>query len=242
MSSNPAGRPYWSLTSLAGRGVILNGAANSVGFAIAERVLEAGASLLAVDTDGGELEKMQRALSSVGAMHSLAADATRASEIDRLLEYATAVLPNLFGLVHNVGAKCWTRLPTMTDAMWKGLLETRLTTTASCIRAFSRAASCLDGASIVVVATPDVQIDRATRPEVFDYTSAELDRFVHVTAIEVASPTLRVNAIAPGTPASRRANADDTARLAAFYLSDLSSAVCGATLPATSGAAPVTLG
>jgi 3-oxoacyl-[acyl-carrier protein] reductase len=88
---------------LAGRIGIVTGAARGIGYAIAERLLQAGASVVLWDLDADALGSAGKALSAHGAVTAERVDITREEEVAR----ATAAASQRFGridlLVNNAG-------------------------------------------------------------------------------------------------------------------------------------------
>ncbi|TML10818.1 MAG: SDR family NAD(P)-dependent oxidoreductase, partial [Actinobacteria bacterium] len=87
--ADPSAESLSRLVSLSGRGVIVTGAGQGLGFAIAQRAVEAGASVLIADRDG---DRAQRAASLLGT-ESFVCDVTDSAQVEHMMTAARRVLP-----------------------------------------------------------------------------------------------------------------------------------------------------
>lgn len=244
-------RSLRELTSLEGRGVIVTGAARGLGYAIAARAREAGATLLLVDRDESVLAA---AAERLGCDYAVA-DLTDSEQASAVVDLASQLLPSLYGLVNNVGVfSPAADAAEMTDEQWHHIVQTDLSTAFYCSRSFAQRASPDTNASIVM--NGSIESVRG-RPRLAHYTAAKFGMvgLAQTLAIDFGKRNIRVNVIAPGLavtestsgspivsdpqqraawgtalPAGRMAVPDDIARVALFYLSDLSLFVTGTTL------------
>ena len=249
--ADPSSKSLHELVSLAGRGVVITGAARGLGYAIAARVREAGAEVLLVDNDRPLLEAAAARLES----SIYVADVTDSAEVDAMMRVAAKSLPNLAGLVNNVGVfSPAAHAEEMSDEVWRHILDTGLTSAFYCSRAFVRERNPEVGASIVMNGSIESVRGRA---KLAHYTAAKFGMvgLTQTLAIDLGAKNVRVNLIGPGLvvtestmassfvsdpverarwganlPAGRMAVTDDVARVALFFLSDLSTFVTGTTL------------
>jgi NAD(P)-dependent dehydrogenase (short-subunit alcohol dehydrogenase family) len=249
--ADPSAEPLATLVSLAGRGVVVTGAGQGLGLAIAQRAVEAGASLLLVDRDP---DRVHHAAAVVGAA-SFVCDVTDSAQVDSMMESARQVLPNMYGLVNNVGVFSPAVSATeMSDDVWRLIVETGLTSAFYCSRAFAKVVDPSIGGSIVM--NGSIESVRG-RPKLAHYTATKFGMvgLAQTLAIDFGPRNIRVNVIGPGLvatestaasafvsdpreraawgaalPAGRMAVPDDVARVALFFLSDLSTFVTGTTL------------
>lgn len=249
--ADPSANPLSQLVSLADRGVIVTGAGQGLGFAIAQRAVEAGAAVLVVDRDA---ERAQRAATVLHA-EWVAADVTDSAQVDEMMAEARRRLPTVHGLVNNVGvfAPAVTAAD-MSDQTWHAIVETGLSSAFYCARAFARIVDPAIGGTIVM--NGSIESVRG-RPKLAHYTAAKFGMvgLTQTLAIDFGPLNIRVNVIGPGLvatestsaspfvsdtaqraawgealPAGRMALPDDVARVALFFLSDLSAFVTGTTL------------
>ena len=239
------------LVSLADRGVIVTGGGQGLGFAIAQRAVEAGAAVLIVDRDA---DRAQRAAAALRA-EWMTADVTDSAQVDAMMTEARHRLPGVHGLVNNVGvfAPAVTAAD-MSDDTWHSIVDTGLTSAFYCARAFANVVDPIAGGTIVM--NGSIESVRG-RPKLAHYTAAKFGMvgLAQTLAIDFGPRNIRVNVIGPGLvatestaasayvsdpaqreawgealPAGRMALPDDVARVALFFLSDLSAFVTGTTL------------
>ena len=93
---------YWSATSLAGKSVIVTGAAQGIGRGIADALTERGASVLITDINADKLAAAHAALEDSGArVESIVADVTAADSAAIIVDAAINAFGRLDGLVNN---------------------------------------------------------------------------------------------------------------------------------------------
>jgi NAD(P)-dependent dehydrogenase (short-subunit alcohol dehydrogenase family) len=249
--ADPSAESLSRLVSLSGRGVIVTGGGQGLGFAIAQRAVEAGASVLIADRDG---DRAERAASLLGT-ESFVCDVTDSAQVEHMMTAARRVLPNLYGLVNNVGVFSPAAAGVeMSDEVWRLIIDTGLTSAFYCSRSFARAVDPSIGGSIVM--NGSIESVRG-RPKLAHYTATKFGMvgLAQTLAIDFGARNIRVNVIGPGLvatestasspfvsdaeqraawgaalPAGRMALPDDVARVALFFLSDLSAFVTGTTL------------
>jgi NAD(P)-dependent dehydrogenase (short-subunit alcohol dehydrogenase family) len=91
-------------TALAGRAVVVTGAARGIGAGIAEAILEAGGAAVLFDLDLAATEATARKLDPAGARTlALAADVTDAASVVRAAEAAVGRFGSIWGWVNNAG-------------------------------------------------------------------------------------------------------------------------------------------
>ena len=243
--------PLSALISLHGRGVIVTGGGQGLGYAIAQRAVEAGATVLIVDRD----EQRAREAAATLSAEFVVADVTDSAQVDDVMREAQRVLPTLHGLVNNVGVFSPATLATeMSDETWRLIIDTGLTSAFYCSRSFARAVDPSIGGSIVM--NGSIESVRG-RTKLAHYTAAKFGMvgLAQTLAIDFGARNIRVNVIGPGLvatestasspfvsdseqraawgaalPAGRMAVPDDVARVALFFLCDLSAFVTATTL------------
>src|SRR5687768_227045 len=164
---DPSAESLGQLLSLSGRGVVVTGGGQGLGLAIAQRAVEAGASVLIVDRDG---ERAERA-SSLLAVESFVGDMTDSAQVEQMMASAHRALPNLYGLVNNVGVfSPAVSAADMSDDVWRLILDTGLSSAFYCSRAFANAVDPSIGGSIVM--NGSIESVRG-RPKLAHYTAAK---------------------------------------------------------------------
>jgi NAD(P)-dependent dehydrogenase (short-subunit alcohol dehydrogenase family) len=248
---DPSSSTLSQLVSLRGRGVVVTGGGQGLGYAIAQRAAEAGAAVLIVDCDEHRAHLAADALKA----DYIVADVTDSEQVAQVMSEAQRVLPSMYGLVNNVGIFSPAESAVeMSDATWRAILDTGLTSAFFCSRAFAQSVDSTVGGTIVM--NGSIESVRG-RPKLAHYTAAKFGMvgLAQTLAIDFGSRNIRVNVIGPGLvatestaasqhvshpahraawgaalPAGRMAVPDDVARVALFFLSDLSAFVTGTTL------------
>jgi 2-dehydro-3-deoxy-L-rhamnonate dehydrogenase (NAD+) len=108
---------------LAGRRAVVTGGAQGIGYAISERFLRSGASVVLWDIDAGKLDAAAASLSKLGKCEGRVVELTD----DTSVSQAAAALPSIDILVNNAGitggnGKTWELEP----AMWRRVIEVNL--------------------------------------------------------------------------------------------------------------------
>ena len=123
---------------LKGKRVIVTGAARGIGFAIAERLLQSGATVTLWDIELPNLEKAQADLKSAGNVFSVEVDVTQENSIKRGVELTYEHMGDVEILINNAGitggnATVWD----MGITEWQKVLDIDLTGVFLCCRALA---------------------------------------------------------------------------------------------------------
>ena len=111
---------------LAGRVVLVTGAARGLGAAICQELATAGAILLAADRDDGVVAAA-RALRDAGAhAHPLVGDVGSERDVARFIDEAGKQCGRLDAVINNAGTDVTTDLGSLTVAQWDTVLRTNL--------------------------------------------------------------------------------------------------------------------
>ncbi len=208
-----------STAALAGRGALVTGASSGIGRAIALRLAEAGASVLATGRNHDALTRLAKEAAELDlAVHHHAADVTRPADRALLAGAARGELPNLAVVVHSAGL--YHRGP---------IVETPLAELDRLLDVTVRASYALTRTLLpdLIAATGDVVFVNSTQglaagPDVGAYAAAKqaLRAVADSLRAEVAADGVRVCSVFPGRTATpmqqqifaaegRRWNADD---------------------------------
>lgn len=260
--AGPAQAPRPAYADLAGAVVVVTGAAQGIGRAIAERFAANGSRVVVADRNLEGAEEVVSAIAAAGGS-ALASgtDVTDEDQIAAMLTRVTAALGVPDVLVNNVG---WV-LPydpsnsilQMTRADWDQVLELNLTSTFLCTRAFAPAMIERGSGCIVNIAS---NIGRNMDIVTGSHYAAAKAGVLHLTrhvARELADRGVRVNAVAPGvtstpraraatrpetreaivamTPMGRIAEAEEIAGAVLFLASSDASYITGATIDVAGG-------
>ena len=123
---------------LKGKRAIVTGAARGIGFAIAERLLQSGATVTLWDIELPNLEKAQADLKSAGKVFSVGVDVTQENSIKRGVELTYEHMGDVEILINNAGitggnATVWD----MGITEWQKVLDIDLTGVFLCCRALA---------------------------------------------------------------------------------------------------------
>ncbi len=121
-------RTLAELLSLDGRCAVVTGAARGIGYAIADRLAEAGADVLVADVDGKPAEY---AADELAAKHSrrvvgVACDVASPDEVRGLADRAIAEFGRIDVWVNNAGVYPATPVLELTDEQWRHVLAVNL--------------------------------------------------------------------------------------------------------------------
>ncbi len=247
------------MNALAGKSVLVTGAARGIGAAIAEAVVDEGGAVALLDVDPVGAETAAR----LGdAAHFFPCDVRSLSEVQRAVAEAEAALGGLDGLVNNAGINAYFDAVAMTEDEWDTVFAVDLKA------AWLLAKATLPGlierrGAIVNMSSIQAQL---TIEGFFPYAAAKagLEGLTRSLALEYAPVGVRVNAVAPGytdtrllrewldlqpdpeatlgsvvakIPMRRVTDPREVGNAVVFLLSDQASAITGTTLAVDCGLA-----
>ena len=245
------------MNALAGKSVLVTGAARGIGAAIAEVVVDEGGAVALLDLDPVGAETAAR----LGdAAHFFPCDVRSLADVERAVSGAEAALGGLDGLVNNAGINAYFDAVEMTEEDWDTVFAVDLKA------AWMLAKATLPGlierrGAIVNISSIQAQL---TIEGFFPYAAAKagLEGLTRSLALEYAQAGVRVNAVAPGytqtrlvqewldlqpdpqaaldsavakIPMRRIATPREVGNVVVFLLSDQASAITGATIPVDCG-------
>lgn len=245
---------------LNGRVGLVTGGASGIGYAIADRLVQLGASVLVFDLDGAGAETVARELrdrhggKAVGRQGSV----TSASDIAAALDLAEHELGPVDLLVNNAGFATFSLIVDMPEEDWDSVMGVLVKGTFLCTREFARRAI-ERGEPAAIVNISSLNYTAAT-DGLSHYCAgkAAVSQFTKVAAAEMGRHGIRVNAIAPGlvrtpltegtlttgrmgeeflarTPLGRVGEPEDIARVAALLCSSEAAWITGETISVDGG-------
>ncbi len=247
--------------SLKSKNVLITGAGQGLGYAIAEALIDAGANVAIhyFSSEAGARELQQRAQRTGSKGEIIRADLTRKSEAEGVVEKAVRVLGGLDVLINNAGDLVQRRtLEAIDEEFWRRTLDINVSSTAFVTRAAVPWLVRAGEASIVNLSS--LAGRKGGHPGSLAYSTAKgaILTWTRGLALELAPKGIRVNAVAPGfiqgtrfhathtTEASARATIQqiplgragtpaDVARAAIFLASEYDGFITGATLDVNGG-------
>jgi NAD(P)-dependent dehydrogenase (short-subunit alcohol dehydrogenase family) len=247
------------VNALAGKSVLVTGAARGIGAAIADAVVDEGGAVALLDIDPAGGDTAAR-LSDRGVAHFVSCDVRELQQVERAVEEAQAALGGLDGLVNNAGINAYFDAVEMTEQDWDSVFAVDLKA------AWMLAKAALPGLIErrgAIVNISSIQA-RLTLRGFFPYAAAKagLEGLTRSLALEYAPIGVRANAVAPGytdthlvqewlglqddpegtlesvlanIPLRRMATPREIGNVVVFLLSDQASAITGATLAVDCG-------
>ncbi|HEV7253528.1 MAG TPA: SDR family oxidoreductase [Mesorhizobium sp.] len=190
---------------LEGKRIVVTGAAQGIGLAIAEAFLGEGASLFLIDRDGDLLAtEAERLRATGGRVAHASADITDADAITRAIEAATKEIGRPNALVNNAGVNVFFEPLKLSDADWQRCFDINLKGAWNCSRAVLPGMIEDGGGVILNIASTHAF---TIIPHTFPYPVAKhaLLGMTKALGLEYAGQGVRVNALAPGYVRTRKA-------------------------------------
>ncbi len=257
--------PLNELISLTNKKALVTGAAMGIGFAIAYRLAEAGATVAIVDVNEEKGHAASQDLTSNGYQSFfLHCDVGQEEEVKNTVASAFERMGKLDILVNNAGIFPFSSLTQMTAADIETVLSVNLKGTLYFIREASRRMIAKKNSGCIInLASIDALHPSDRGLPVYDASKGAVLSLTKSMARELGPNGIRVNAIAPGgimtdgtlvqshnsgetsrawlrkfmarIPLIRMGAADDIARVALFLASDLSDYVTGSLIVVDGG-------
>jgi NAD(P)-dependent dehydrogenase (short-subunit alcohol dehydrogenase family) len=244
------------MSALAGKSVLVTGAARGIGAGIAEAVVAAGGAVALLDIDPTGADTA----AALGNAHFVQCDVRSLAEVERAVADAEQALGGLDGLANNAGINAYFDAVAMTEDEWDSVFAVDLKAAWMLAKAALPGLIARRGA---IVNVSSIQA-RLTIRGFFPYAAAKagLEGLTRSLALDYASAGVRVNAVAPGytdtrlvqewlglqddadatlrsvlqsIPLGRMATPREIGDAVVFLLSEQASAITGATLAVDCG-------
>ncbi len=183
---------------LEGKRIVITGAAQGIGLAMAEAFLVEGAAIFLIDRDADLLAaQAERLRTTGGKVGYVTADITDAIAISAAVTRATAEIGQPNALVNNAGVNVFSEALKLSDADWERCFDINLKGAWNCCKAVLP--GMIDGGSGVILNIASTHAFTII-PRTFPYpvTKHALLGMTKALGLEYAAQGVRVNALAPG--------------------------------------------
>jgi 3-oxoacyl-[acyl-carrier protein] reductase len=240
---------------LANRTAVITGAAQGIGFTIAERFVAEGARVVLGDLDAATVQAAAASLGGPDTAIGVRCDVTNSADVDALLQAALDAFGTLDVMVNNAGITRDATMRTMTDEQFDQVIAVHLKGTWNGTRKAAAIMRERKRGAIVNLSSLSGKVGMVGQTN-YSAAKAGIIGLSKAAAKEVAHQGIRVNAIAPGLirtamteampqkawdqkmaeiPLGRAGEVDEVASVALFLASDLSSYMTGTVLEVTGG-------
>ncbi len=190
---------------LEGKRVVITGAAQGIGLAIAETFLAEGASLYLIDRDGDLLAReAERLRATGGKIGYTTADITDSDAVEQAVATANREIGQPNALVNNAGVNVFFEPLKLSDADWQRCFDINLKGAWNCSKAVLPGMIAAGGGVILNIASTHAF---TIIPHTFPYPVAKhaLLGMTKALGLEYAGQGVRVNALAPGYVRTQKA-------------------------------------
>lgn len=252
---------YLELFSLKGKVAVVTGAARGIGFATADALSEAGATVIITDMNGEAAAKAAAELKAKGrTVDSETLDVTDPRAVEQVHASIIAKHGRVDVLVNNAGIAISNRpAETMDDQTWLKVIDVNLNGVFWCCRTFGKAMIDQGGGNIVNVGSMSAEIVNKPQEQAqYNASKAGVHHLTRSLAAEWATRKVRVNAVAPtyieteltkfvyddpemmkhwlgNTPMNRMGQPPEIAAVILFLASEASSLMTGSIVSADGG-------
>ncbi|WP_335948078.1 SDR family oxidoreductase [Salipiger bermudensis] len=178
---------------LAGRRIVVTGAASGIGKAVAELFRQEGAALALLDLDGAGAE----ATLGEGEGLGIGLDITDAAEVEQSIDRAAEALGGIDGVVNAAGIMLTGKLLEMPAEAWRKQIDVNLNGTYLVIRACLPFLQRETGATVVNIASAQGLLPNAPGLSSYAASKGAVVALSRSLAAELA-PGIRVNSVCPG--------------------------------------------
>jgi NAD(P)-dependent dehydrogenase (short-subunit alcohol dehydrogenase family) len=179
--------PYPPAGSLAGKVVVVTGAANGIGAAVASAAVDSGAHVIGIDLIDHPLVEV------VG-------DITEPATLDRLIRAIDAGPGRVDCLISNAGINARADLADLDHALWNRIMDVNVWAGVQILRGVLPHLG--PGAAIVNVSSIRARVGFAG-DAAYHASKAAIESLTRALAVELAPRAIRVNAVAPGAIQTR---------------------------------------
>ena len=240
---------------LTGKTAVITGAAQGLGFAIAQRFVAEGARVVLGDVNGDATRVAADQLGGDSVARAVRCDVTSAADVEALIADAVDGFGGLDVMVNNAGITRDATMRKMTEEQFDQVIAVHLKGTWNGLRAAAAVMRETKHGAIVNMSSISGKVGMVGQTN-YSAAKAGIVGMTKAAAKELAYLGVRVNAIQPGlirsamteampqriwdakvaeVPMERAGEPDEVANVALFLASDLSSYMTGTVLEVTGG-------
>ncbi|MGA4788818.1 3-oxoacyl-ACP reductase FabG [Nocardia sp. AB354] len=237
------------------RTAVITGAAQGIGYAIAEKFIEEGARVVLGDLDADTVKQAAERLGGADKAIGVRCDVTDSDDVDALLQAALDTYDSLDIMVNNAGITRDATMRTMTEEQFDQVISVHLKGTWNGTRKAAAIMRERKRGAIVNLSSLSGKVGLVGQTN-YSAAKAGIVGLSKAAAKEVAHHGIRINAIQPGLirtpmteampekvweqkmaeiPMGRAGEVGEIASVALFLASDLSSYMTGTVLEVTGG-------
>ena len=186
--------------SLAGKVIVITGAASGIGRATALICAREGAKVVVADRDRAGGEQTVGMVRDGGGQGSfVAVDVSNEDQVNAMVAHAVQTYGRLDGAFNNAAiGEAITGLLDETNAMYDSMMDVNVRGVWLCLRAQIRQMQAQGGGGAIVNTSSAVGIQGTTKMAIYGATKHAVIGLTKAAALEFARTGLRVNAVCPG--------------------------------------------
>lgn len=205
MSTPDNRKPLQELLNLKGNRAIITGGATGIGFAIAQRFAEAGATIFIADIAGDTAQSAVNNLENQGySAYSSTCDIRDEKSVEEMVNLAISKMTGVDILVNNAGVYPRKSISEMGQKDFDDVISINLTGAFLCSKyAIEQMIQQQRGGCIINIASIEALHPASTGMSAYDASKGGLLMLTKSMAREMGEHSIRVNAIAPGAILTR---------------------------------------
>ncbi len=179
-----------------GRTALVTGAAQGLGYTLAEMLYEVGASVVLVDLNPDVIASAGKLSSGKGKAIGRVTDVTNAESVSSLRDWVSSELGAIDTLINNAGKYMPQKISEISEEDFDHIIAVNLKSTFLVTQAFMSDLSSHDSARVVNIASTDAHVPKVTNAH---YAAAKAGVVsLTKTFAEELAPNVRVNGVNPG--------------------------------------------